>query len=186
MSRVGSVKLTSRQYLQLGEDPPGVRLELINGEINVSPSPSPYHSQVDRRLGTILQNYIDKHSLGELMGDVDVVFDDLNTRRPDILFVAKDRLNIIHHNGIFGSPDLCVEIISPSSASEDRVEKFALYQKHGVANYWLVDQHPKMVEAFVLKEGVYQLAVTGRDREVVKMPPFGELGMALGDIWPKG
>jgi hypothetical protein len=44
MSRVSTIKMTARQFLELGEDPPGVRLELVDGEIAVSPSPVPRHS----------------------------------------------------------------------------------------------------------------------------------------------
>ena len=37
---VGTIKMTARQFLELGEDPPGVRLELVDGEIAVTPSPT--------------------------------------------------------------------------------------------------------------------------------------------------
>ena len=41
MPVVSTTKMTARQYLMLGEDPPGVRLELVDGEVAVSPSPMP-------------------------------------------------------------------------------------------------------------------------------------------------
>ena len=43
---VSTIKMTARQFLQLGEDPPGVRLELVNGEVAVNPSLIPRHARV--------------------------------------------------------------------------------------------------------------------------------------------
>jgi Uma2 family endonuclease len=55
MSIVSTTKMTARQFLELGEDPPGVRLELVNGEVAASPSPLPEHGHVVVQL-TILRS----------------------------------------------------------------------------------------------------------------------------------
>ena len=47
MPAINTAKMTARQFLGLGEDPPGVRLELVEGEIEVAPCPIPDHSHVD-------------------------------------------------------------------------------------------------------------------------------------------
>ncbi len=39
----------------------------------------------------------------------------------------------------------------------DKVEKFQLYEKHGVLEYWLVYPKFESVEQWVLKNGVYHL-----------------------------
>ena len=65
---VSTIKMTAEQFLQLGEDPPGVRLELVDGEIAVSPSPIPKHSITDKRLSHILMSHILENDLGELLG----------------------------------------------------------------------------------------------------------------------
>src|SRR5688572_25477557 len=116
---ISTTKMTARQFLQLGEDPPGVRLELVDGEIAVSPSPNYEHSHIDRRLSFILLGHIIKSDLGDLVGDVDTVFGEYDIRRPDIIFIAKKRLEIAK-KVIEGSPDLCVEILSPTSTRIDR------------------------------------------------------------------
>src|SRR5437868_5450255 len=95
MSTISTAKMTARQFLQLGEDPVGVRLELVDGEMAVSPSPNPDHSYVVMKLGHILLGYIEKHDLGQLFGDVDTIFGEYDVRRPDLLFFAKDRLHLI-------------------------------------------------------------------------------------------
>src|SRR4051812_22908781 len=86
MSRVSTIKMTARQFLELGEDPPGVRLELVDGEIAVSPSPIPDHSYTVGTLYTILRAFIDRHRLGIVLMDVDTVFGEHEVRRPDIFY----------------------------------------------------------------------------------------------------
>lgn len=181
---VSSAKMTSKQFLMMGEDPSGVRFELLNGVILVRPSPTSEHSEVIFNLVELLRPYIRDHKLGKLLGDVDTVFTEDTTRRPDLLFVAKRRLKIVR-DVVHGIPDLCIEVISPTSATMDRVEKFALYESAGVKHYWLVDPHSQMVEVFVLKSGAYELAASGRGDETVRLPPFSGLSIPLEKIWPE-
>jgi Uma2 family endonuclease len=47
MSIISTCKMTAEQFLQLGQDPPGVRLELVDGEVAVSPGPIPEHSFIE-------------------------------------------------------------------------------------------------------------------------------------------
>ena len=78
---ISTTKMTAQQFLQLGEDPPGVRLELVNGSVAVSPSPIPDHSTVIIKLITLLENYNEANDLGELYQDVDTILDRFNVRR---------------------------------------------------------------------------------------------------------
>jgi Uma2 family endonuclease len=180
---LAATKMTAEQFFMLGEDPPGLRLELVNGEIVVSPSPSFDHSFTDSQLRIILGQYINDNDLGAIVGDVDTIFDDLNVRRPDIIFIAKSRLRLIKGHGIPIVPDLCVEVLSPSSATTDQTEKFDLYAKSGVPCYWIVDPKGHSFEAFKLVGKKYQRVVTGRQRDVVKAPPFISLKIPLAKIW---
>src|SRR3954467_3406523 len=119
MSVVSTIKMTARQFLELGEDPPGVRLELVNGEIAVSPSPNPSHGYTVVRLIPLLVGHLDKHDLGRIYPDVDTVFGEHDVRRPDLLYFAKSRLHLIGEKAMEGPPDLCIEVISPSSGTID-------------------------------------------------------------------
>src|SRR5689334_12868123 len=124
MPIVSTAKMTARQFMALGEDPPGVRLELVNGEVAVAPSLTPEHSNTDTGLCTILKLYVDQHGLGMVLRDLDTTLDMFNVRRPDILFFSKARLHLVTAEKLEGPPDLAIEIISPSSATVDRVDKF--------------------------------------------------------------
>jgi Uma2 family endonuclease len=179
----GAIKMTARQFLELGEDPPGVRMELVDGEVVVTPSPTPGHSNVDVELGTILNIHIRATGLGKLLRDVDTIFGAHDVRRPDILYFSKKRLHLIGETAIEGPPDLCVEIVSPKGTQTDRVEKFEEYEAGKVAHYWIVDPKRRTIEAFKLRRGRYVLIASGKDAEVVRLPPFPDLPIPLADIW---
>src|SRR3954468_13725503 len=155
MSRFSTIKMTARQFLELGEDPPGVRLELVNGEIAVSPSPVPDHGFIVLTLATILNVHIDQNDLGQLFTDVDTIFGEFDVRRPDLLFFRKTRLHLIGDKAMEGPPDLAVEVLSPSSVRTDRKEKFKLYAGGKVRNYWIVDPKMRTIEAYRQIGGKY-------------------------------
>jgi len=66
---------------------------------------------------------------------------------------------------IHGVPDLLIEIISASSVSRDTVEKFKIYEKYGVNEYWIVFPEQKVIEVFVLKDGKYSLLCSTENSE---------------------
>ncbi|HUO08232.1 MAG TPA: Uma2 family endonuclease [Phycisphaerae bacterium] len=183
MTTINQTKLTAQKFLMLGEDPPGVRLELVHGEIAVSPSPSYPHSHAIIQLSIILGSYINQQDLGSLLVDIDTILDQFNVRRPDLLFVAKSRLHLIKGHGIPLAPDLCIEVVSPSSVHIDRDDKFALYRDRGVPNYWMINPIDHAFEAYQLKNGHYVQAATGREDEVVHAPPFESLAIPLSKLW---
>lgn len=176
-------KMMAKQYFMLGEDPPGVRLELVHGEIGVSPSPSFSHSYTDGQLRYILMSHLETHDLGVLLGDLDTLFGEYNVRRPDILFVAKSRLHLIKGHGIPIAPDLCVEIISPSSVAVDEVDKAELYAEYGVPNYWIVDPIKRTFKSYQLQNKAYVLNVGAKDSETIQAAPFEDLSIPLGRLW---
>ncbi|MGN6370429.1 MAG: Uma2 family endonuclease [Phycisphaerae bacterium] len=184
MTTLSTTKMTASQFFMLGEDPPGLRLELVNGEIAVSPSPSQEHSFADTQLRIILGTYINENDLGMLLGDVDTIFDDLNVRRPDILFLAKPRLRLLKKgHGISIIPDLCVEILSPSSATLDQTEKFDLYARTGVPHYWIIDPKGHTFDAYKLSGKKYVKAASAREKQSVKAPPFPTCKIPLAQLW---
>ena len=104
--------MTARQFLMLGEDPPGVRLELVNGEVAVGPSPTPEHSNVVIQLVILIGVHNNERELGELHHDLDTILDRFDVRRPEVLFFFKNRAHLIGKKAMEGPPDLAVEVIS--------------------------------------------------------------------------
>lgn len=183
MSVVGTIKMTARQFLELGEDPPGIRLELVDGEVAVSPSPIPDHSFTEKMLSLFVAQHIRANKLGRLFGDVDTIFGPYDVRRPDLIFFSTARVHLIGKKAMEGPPDFCVEIISPSTETVDRKEKFNQYAKGGVAYYWIVDPKMKTIEAFQLVRGKYRAAGGGKGAQIVELPPFDGLKLPLGELW---
>ncbi len=183
MPIINTTKMTAQQFLMLGEDPPGVKLELVDGEVAVSPSPIPEHSTVVIHLIMILGNHIHANALGELHQDVDTILNRFTVRRPDVLYFSKSRTHLIGKKAMEGPPDLAVEVISPSSIEIDRQDKFAEYRQAGVAHYWIIDPGQRSADAWSLVDGVYEPAGSGKDADVVRFAPFADLDIPLGRMW---
>lgn len=164
--RVAVEKITVEAYRAMAFDEQELATylyELIDGDLvkRNAPgvdSPTPQHQEISANLNDALRQFVKANQLGRVFyAPIDVFLDDENAPQPDIVFVANDRESIITPNGIEGVPTLVVEIISPSSVYRDRVTKRALYERVGVAEYWLVDPVESLVEIFSLAEGRYQL-----------------------------
>jgi Uma2 family endonuclease len=176
-------KMTVEQYFQLGEDPPGVHLELINGEIIVSPSPSRTHQQIILALAYLVEGHLRKTKLGSIYLDTDVVFEEDTVRRPDISFYGTAKLKRMKGERLLLPPDLCVEVLSPFNEDDDRINKFNLYRKHRVGHYWIVDPETKTAECFKLRAGQYTKIAEGSDDDTVHFPPFSDLAIPLAELW---
>ncbi len=146
--------LTYEDYLRLEDDK---RYELINGRLIEMPAPTTEHQIISKRLFILLERFVGKGNLGlVLYAPVDVILSETTVVQPDILFVAAERTHIVKER-IFGPPDLVVEIVSPGSYHRDRYEKFSLYEKHSVKEYWLVYPEYRAIEVWCLKDGKYAL-----------------------------
>jgi Uma2 family endonuclease len=181
----GTMKLTARQFRALRPDPPGTRLELARGEVAVSPSPGLDHQRAVYRLAGILGDYVEANGLGTVNIDVDVLLGRHEVRRPDVFFVNAARRHILGRRVVKGAPDLCVEITSPGPRNRriDRREKLDVYRQAGVAFYWIVDLAGRSIEAYALKDHEYVLSGTGKETDIVRLPPFDDLPVPLEKLW---
>lgn len=183
VAHINTIKMTADQYFQLGEDPPGTRLELIDGEIIVSPSPSRKHADIVFTLAYILEGHLRKHSLGKLYLDTDVIFDSGMVRRPDIAYFSSAKLAAMSNDILDESPDLCIEVLSPGNIDDDRINKFNLYQSHNVSHYWIIDPDARTAEAYALTNGKYTLVASAQSSDTAHFPPFASLNLPLADLW---
>lgn len=139
------------EYCRLPEGAP--RYEIIKGVGYLTPSPGARHQKVSANLGFFLYQYVRARGLGEVyFAPFDVVLSETDVVQPDILYVAEDRLGIVRERGVFGAPDLVVEILSPPHARRDLQQKLALYQAYGVQEYWIVDIENRAVDVWTSRE----------------------------------
>ena len=79
-------------------------------------------------------------------------------------------LNDYDEKGCRGAPDLIIEIVSPFSASKDMKEKFSLYEKHSVREYWIVYPEERIVMVFILGDkGEYSKPMTYAKEDTIKV-----------------
>jgi Uma2 family endonuclease len=128
---------TYADYARLPDD--GNHYEVLDGELLVTPSPSPAHQIVLARLLLILIPYVERHGIGVVIPDVDLLFQTGQFLRPDVLVVPESGRSGITNRGVETAPALVVEILSPTSGSIDRVKKPARYGAFGIPEYWVLD-----------------------------------------------
>lgn len=132
------------------------RYELINGEtIMMSPRSTLNHNRIITNLAVLFDKYLDGEKCEYFTDGVDVHFDEKNRVLPDSMIICN--LNSLKPNGIYGTPDLIVEVLSPSTARRDRGDKKILYEKYGVKEYWIIDPVAKSIEVYLLKDRQYNL-----------------------------
>jgi Uma2 family endonuclease len=141
-------RVTVEEFLKLPET--SEKVELIDGEIIVSPAPVHKHQIVEG----FMYVYLFSITRGKwLLAEMDVHIGGVVVN-PDIFWVRRDSTTcVLKDDGYWhGAPDLVVEILSPSTAHRDRGEKYDLYEQYGVREYWLVDAEALIVEVYV-REG---------------------------------
>ncbi|GAB3640947.1 Uma2 family endonuclease [Spirosoma arcticum] len=133
-------------------------VELIDGQIVPRNYPTATHQRILADLHLIIGSHVKTSQLGRvLFAPFGVVLDDFDDVQPDLMFVTAAKQNIIREDGIFGIPDLLVEIISPSSIRTDRGKKFKLYERMDVPEYWIVDINNRSIEVYQRQESGYEL-----------------------------
>ena len=147
-------KLTYDDYAKTPEDE---RYELIDGELIMVGAPNMEHQSIQFEIGLRVGTFVKDGDLGWVFNPpTDVLLSDHDVVQPDLIFVSRERKHVITDANIQGAPDLVVEILSPSSATRDRRDKFDLYAMHGVAEYWLISPEARIVRVFVLRGGVFE------------------------------
>lgn len=135
----------------------GRRYEIVTGKFFMSPAPDKSHQVTLVALALALGNHVAMTSDYQLLiAPVDVRFSILDQVQPDLLLIRKNRMSIYQGSTVFGSPDLVIEIISPSSRTYDEVVKFELYERHEVPEYWLVDPLARSIKVMALRNGRYE------------------------------
>jgi len=137
----------------------------------MTPSPVPNHQRISGKIEFELRKFVTENDLGEVFyAPCDVHLDDENVVQPDILFISKNRLNIIGEKNIQAAPDLAIEILSKSTAYRDLVQKKRLYSRFGVKKFWIVIPGEEAIEVYILKENTFILYRSYNKNETLESP----------------
>lgn len=179
------------EALQQRDDAEGSerREELWDGELLEMTSPRLIHQKILQRLYYILENHVREQNLGILyIAPHDLYVSATRFFQPDLSFVSRERLEnerIEREDGqcLVAPPDLCVEVVSPSTARRDRVDKVNAYAQFGVRHYWILDPEEGSLQAFVLDNGRYALEAALSDENTFAPSLFPDLQIELSSIF---
>ena len=182
-------KYSYADYLTWGEDE---RWEIIDGVPYMQAAPSPIHQVIYGELHRQFANYLQgkpckvypaPFCVRLTNGDEKQNEDIKKVFEPDITIVCDK--SKIDKEGCKGSPDLIIEVVSPSSIRHDRVTKFNNYEKAGVKEYWIVEPDGKLVSVFLLQpNNRYGRPEIYTEDQKITVSIFNELTVNLSTVFP--
>ena len=132
------------------------REELIGGKlVAMFPRPVWNHVSIAGNIYRIFANYLVGKKCRAIPDGFDLYLSNTDHFIPDMMVVC-DR-DKIKSNGVHGAPDLVVEVLSPSTAKNDKGHKKDVYEQCGVREYWIVSPKEKSVEVYLFQNGRYVL-----------------------------
>jgi Uma2 family endonuclease len=147
------------EYLTWSDDR---RYELIDGvAYAMAPAPTRLHQRLTFELGRQIADALEGSGCEVDIAPFDVRLPDhdeadeeiVTVVQPDLVVVCdKDKLD---ERGCRGAPDWIIEVLSPSTAAHDQILKLALYERHGVKEYWLAHPTDRVVTVYWLEDGRY-------------------------------
>jgi Uma2 family endonuclease len=173
---------TFKDYLTWPDNP---RYELIDGVPQMMAGASDIHQEILLALGSQFRTFLKGKQCRVFVSPYDVRlnendFDD-TVVQPDV-FVVCDRSKITR-TYLNGTPDLAIEVLSPTSGRYDRIVKFKRYQRAGISEYWVVDPADRSVHVYILNESRYISFVYEKDEKIpVHVLPGCEIDLA--DVFP--
>lgn len=181
-------KFTYQDYLTWSANE---RWELINGQAyNMTPAPSRRHQEISGQLHTLFNNYLRGKTCRIYAAPFDVFLPQMQESyeqtstvvQPDLVVVCdKTKLD---QQGCKGNPDLVVEITSPSTFQKDLKEKFYLYERVGVLEYWIVYPEENTICVFHLTpEGKYSRPEVYTEQDSIVVGIFGDLIIELSEAF---
>lgn len=136
-------KMTAKEFFERVPETDD-HIELRGGVVIDFASPSAVHQRLALRISAVIDGYIRKKGgrCEVFISPLDVVLDDSNVVQPDVFVVCDPKK--VGEKRVNGVPDMVIEILS-TNRKDDLVDKLALYQSHGVREYWIVDPVNKKI-----------------------------------------
>lgn len=143
--------------------PDDERWELIDGEAyDMSPAPTRLHQELVLEIGAQVHAHLRDKPCRVYVAPFDVRLpqadDEADARvdtvvQPDIAVICDPAK--LDDAGCRGAPDWIVEVLSPHTAAKDQTRKRALYERHGVREYWLLHPIDRVLTIYRLTDGAY-------------------------------
>ena len=156
-------KISEEEFLAWCDE--DVKAEWVDGQVIMMSPANVQHVNLTSFLISLMRIWVEDRDLGAVFGlELMTRLSPRSRRVPDLVFVAKDRLQNLRRNHLEGPPDLAIEVVSPDSLVRDWREKYLDYQSAGLREYWVIDPANQRVEAYRLVDGAYQKIVPDHGR----------------------
>jgi len=174
-------------YEDLERLPDNLVAEIVNGELHASPRPAVRHvragSVLGRKVGGPYDDGIGGPGGWWILDEPELHLKE-NVLVPDMAGWRRARMPKYPDSAYFTiAPDWVCEILSPSTASLDRVQKLAIYARERVPHAWIVDPAGRSLEVLGLNDGRWTILSAHLGAEVVRAEPFGEIELDLSALW---
>jgi Uma2 family endonuclease len=138
--------MSREEFERLPEGPP--YYDYIDGEAIEVNRPSLKHQEIQLEVAGVVKRFAKSRSLGQTYHKINVQLPQGNWISPDVVFVATNHLDRIddERKCLYGSPDLVIEISSPSTWGYDRIEKMNQYHLARVPWVWIIEQESLTIE----------------------------------------
>lgn len=130
-------------------------MEIIEGKAVMLASPTVKHYRVSRNIARFFEDYLEGKTCEAFREGVHLFLSENNEFVPDCMVVCDS--DKIKDNGVHGAPDLVVEVLSPSTAQNDKLRKKEIYGRYGVKEYWIVSTGDYSVEVYLPENGKLEL-----------------------------
>lgn len=177
-------RCTFEEFLDRADE--DVWAEWVHGEIVPMTPASNEHQDIVNFLLTLLRLHVEEHDLGWIRSAPFAMYlpERPQSREPDLLFVARERMDRVQPTHLRGPADLVVEIVSPESLSRDRGEKFVEYEAAGIPEYWLIDPLRQQAEIYGLGDDRRYHPLPAAEGMVTSQAVAG-FRLNLGWLWKK-
>ncbi|HBI41351.1 MAG TPA: Uma2 family endonuclease [Planctomycetales bacterium] len=163
MATVAQKLITAEEFIKMPDPDDGSRQELVQGVVITMPPPKGRHGVCCNKVGRLIGNYVEANKLGfTTCNDAGFISERApdSVRGPDVAFYSRQRVSEIPEGYFEVSPDLAVEVLSPSDPHTRVQEKVRHYLKHGVSMVWLVDPELRIVTVYRRQEHARTLEET--------------------------
>ena len=146
-------------------------IELIDGDVIIGQAPSVKHQLLVQNIGKAIDKYIEDNNGNCKMFNVGINVqtdeDDYTLLIPDIVILCDD--SKLNDKGIFGAPDLVMEVVSESTRRIDYNDKMHKYMRAGVREYWIVDPNKERVTVYIAGEPMLAYVYSFTDKIPVEI-----------------
>ncbi len=185
---MGQPVINPATYEDLKKVPPHKVAEIINGRLITQPRPAPRHAVASSSVGNKIGSPFHHGDGGPggwwILDEPELHLGD-HVLVPDLAGWRRENMPKLPETAFFETPpDWICEVISPSTARYDRLEKRQIYAEFKIPYLWFIDPNEKILEAFELQNGKWTLLATRANDDEIAIAPFDEVPFSLSALWP--